>query len=150
MFITERRTLGATKAFPRSERLSGDGKVAGDVVGETDRLNELCADSIEARRSLAPNGFVDTISVGHPVAVQLVFGNGGNSDVTDISHASESPSWNPINLRCCKSSNAESLDEFEAAILDEEIEGRGAGIKAILEELLDGEDRTLNDLANNS
>jgi len=39
------------------------------------------------------------------------------------------------------------LNELEAAILDEEIDGGGAGVEAVLEELLDGVDRTLNDLA---
>lgn len=39
------------------------------------------------------------------------------------------------------------LDEFKAAILDEEIDGGGARVEAVLEELLDGGDRTLNDLA---
>jgi len=39
------------------------------------------------------------------------------------------------------------LDELEAAILDEEIDGGGGGVEAVLEELLDGGDRPLNDLA---
>ena len=39
------------------------------------------------------------------------------------------------------------LDEFEAAILDEEADGGGGGVEAVLHELLHGGDGALDDLA---
>ena len=39
------------------------------------------------------------------------------------------------------------LDKLEAAVLDEDIDGGGGGVEAVLEELLDGGDWALDDLA---
>lgn len=39
------------------------------------------------------------------------------------------------------------LDELEAAVLNEEVDGGGGGVEAVLDELLDGGDGALDDLA---
>lgn len=39
------------------------------------------------------------------------------------------------------------LDEFEAAVLDDEVDGGGGGVEAVLDQLLDGGDGALDDLA---
>lgn len=38
------------------------------------------------------------------------------------------------------------LDEFEAAVLDDDVDGGGVGVETVLDELFDGGDGALDDL----
>lgn len=103
--------------------------------------------------------------------MQLGFGNGGDGDVSDVGHAGESLAAKAHRLNALqvlkrgqlggRVALAEygqvlktdsvavvgDLDEFEAAILDEEADGGGGGVEAVLHELLHGGDGALDDLA---